>query len=73
MQNSRAVLRHSRATQRLVVRQRLNAVRAGPVDEPLTTHVHCAVQQKHALFDTQYRVGEGRIVNYDDGAGRRNH
>jgi hypothetical protein len=68
IQLGRAVSRHARAAQRLVVRQRIHTARTGAVHEPLTTHVQRAIGGKHALLDAQYRVGGGGIVDRNGGA-----
>jgi hypothetical protein len=67
----RPVLRHARAAQRLAVRQRIHAVRAGAIHESLPTHKQLAVGGKHALLDAQYRIRGGRVVNGNGGAGHR--
>ena len=69
----RAVSRHARAAQRLVVRQRLQAARAGPVHEPLPTHGQLVVGSLHALLDGQDSVGGCGIVNGNGGARHGDH
>ncbi len=69
----RAISSNPRSAQRLVVRQRLHAARAGPVHEPLPMHKQFVVGGKHALLDAQYRVGGGGIVNGNGGARHGNH
>ncbi len=69
VQLGRAVLRHARAAQRLVVRQRIHAARADSVHEPLLTHVQLAVGSVNALLDAEHSVRSGGIVNGDGSAG----
>ena len=73
IQLGRAVLRHARAAQRLVVCQRLQAARAGPIHEPLPTHGQLAVGSKYAMLDAQNSIARGCIVNDDGGARHGNH
>ncbi len=65
----RPVLRHTRTSQRLVVRQCIYTVWARTVHEPLPTHIQLAVGGKHALLDAENSVGGRHVIDGDGGAG----